>query len=143
MLAVRYVRGPYPEPRGGWRVKLEDTEGKRSSRVYRKREAAEEFAAQQRVAAESVGDPVAEAARAVPVPTRPTWVYLLEDRKGSVVYVGITGSVNRRLREHRSTAHARVKLLPRIYDRESALKVEAELIRHFQPRFNKAHKVKR
>lgn len=76
-------------------------------------------------------------ATAVDVPAAPVWVYLLRDRDRRVVYVGIASSPSSRLKAHRGKSFAAVSVIPQPFDKPTALRVEAALIRLLQPPLNR------
>lgn len=82
----------------------------------------------------------------VPRPDRPAqspqraWLYCLRDTGNRAVYVGITDTPLRRLRQH-SSQKPWWRLVDRVglwqfEDRASALAAEATLIHYFRPPFN-------
>jgi hypothetical protein len=87
------------------------------------------------IAAASQGDLVA--AMGVALPDDPAWVYFLHAEDGAIVYVGVTGSLADRLREHRSAKEFTwATYLPNVMERVSALRVEAMLVLALRPRLN-------
>lgn len=77
---------------------------------------------------------------AVPLPDDPAWAYLLLDDDDQVVYVGITRELDRRYFTHRENGapFARMAFFPDAVDRVTGLKIEAALIRKYNPPLNKA-----
>lgn len=69
-------------------------------------------------------------------------VYLLMDRGGNVLYVGMTSHAANRLRAHRApqsrTAEHVMWMAEECADQEAAVRREAELITRYQPPLNVA-----
>jgi hypothetical protein len=76
----------------------------------------------------------------VELPVDPSWVYMLLDSAGQVVYVGLTRELDRRYYTHRELGmpFERMVFFPDVVDRCVGLRIEAALIRKHNPPLNTA-----
>jgi predicted GIY-YIG superfamily endonuclease len=136
--------GPYPHGQR-WRIVVEDALGNRSKQSFATEDEAK---AAMDVAIATGPDPRIDAlmaavlASAVELQDDALWVYLLKDGDGAVIYVGVTGSVGRRIGEHesrRGLTAATTLVIPTPFPRAVALRLEEALIRTLQPLHNRMY----
>lgn len=143
-MSVHRVHGPYQAGRQ-WRVITKNTDGTRSTRLYKTREeAVTAMQVADRAVSAGVGAGALVAgllAQAVPLPADPAWVYLLRDDTGAVIYVGVTQEPSRRLETHAidGRMYASAAMIPSPLPRHLALEIERMLVRVLRPKLNYQH----
>jgi predicted GIY-YIG superfamily endonuclease len=131
------VHGPYRH-HGYWRLLVVDENGHQVAERYETEEEALAALAVHSEALRSEAMATVLTRMAVAVPESPAWVYFLHDPVGDIVYVGVTGSLSRRLAAHREAGveFASATCIPSPFARAAALRLEAALVRELRPKLN-------
>ena len=133
---MRQVFGPYPHG-NRWRLVVEEDGRQQAVSFETKDEALAQLDIEDRKRRDAAAVTLL-LATAIPMPSAPTWVYLLHNEAGEIIYVGSATDVGDRLKGHEQP-HARASILPKPFTRGEALQLEAALIRTLQPRGNRQH----
>lgn len=132
---MRRVNGPYRHG-NKWRLNVMEGGSQSAISFATRREADHAMA---RIRGTWTPDADQILASAIDLPSIACWVYLLRDAAGEVIYVGCTKSPRHRLKSHEhSREAATVSIIPTPFDKQTALRVQAALIRRVKPRLNVA-----
>lgn len=138
------VFGPYQHHRK-WRVHHVDVDGVKHVETFTSREEAATTADAMRSSShiEATLATIARSLLATAIAHAPgqSRVYFLHDEGGEVIYVGIASNVDARIASHRErgVSFHRVSVLPSVYERSVARRLEAALIQGLRPALNIIH----